>query len=144
MPELDPSFLENLVGGIYAVFLSQSQDSTTKLYILTRQFARAFGDEEQQKEYDKALTKIWRGDFLPTPTIEIILMRDLSDTLFRVSKIYRAEGKRPPLGDLNIILQMRKRQIMDIFFEIYAENSQQIKAVLPIQQLIESQKAAAK
>jgi len=140
MPEIDPSFSENLVGAIYAVFLSQFQDSTTKLYILVRQFAHVFGAEEQEK----ALTAIWKGKDLTTPTIEILLMRDLSNILFRVSKVYRAQGKRYPLGDLNIILQMRKRQIMDIFFKIYADNSAQIKTVLPIQQLIESQREAGK
>ena len=119
---INSDHVKNLVNAIYFTFLQRDIHATTKLYILVREFAYAF------KELDavKRLDELWEGKqkgnyYLPVPTIEVVILRDISQPGFKVQKNYNygGSGQVYKLGDLNWRNQVVKREIMHVFYSIY-------------------------
>ena len=120
--------ISNLVKSIYMTYLNARLHSCSQLYILVRQFAKAFGEEEEVKK----LTKIWLGQDeknikrqIAIPTLELILYRDLTFN-FKIGKSYNLGFNTKnsfTLGELNFKLQQAKQNIMDSFFKVYLNNN---------------------
>ena len=123
--------IQNLVHAIYYTFLQLRPDSCTMLYILVRQFAFAFNDTDKIE----FLSKIWSGrekGGVPVPNLETIVIRDLSNPYFRIGKKYNyGFGQTYTLSELNRLMQIAKRKIMDVFNQIYLENDLQVEFTLP-------------
>ena len=121
--------IKNLVKAVYMVFLSKETDSTTKLYIMVRQFAKALKDDKRIME----LTEIWEGKKtkLAVPTIEITVIKHLSTISYKVNKQFYCGKKSYSLAELNELLQMSKRNILDVFFDIYMENDIRVPVDFP-------------
>jgi len=133
MTEPPQRFTETLITAIYSVFLSGSMDATTRLYILTKQLARAYNEKTELGR----LEKIWEGgkDGIPLPSIEIILLRDLNSEL-KINKTYNyGYGKIYTYGELNRHLQRAKEEILAAFFRIYSKRNPDARIMLPIYQV---------
>lgn len=121
--DINSSHVQNLVNAIYYALLQQRADSCTLLFILVRQFAKAFKDDARVK----ILSDLWAGkkrDAIPVPTLEAIIIRDLSNPSFRIGQTYNyGRGARIyKLSDLLTSLQNAKTQMMNVFNDIYLEN----------------------
>ena len=119
--DINSAHMQNLVNAIYYAFLQQRADSCTMLYILVRQFAKAFKDSERLKQ----LSNLWIGkkkDAIPIATLELIIIRDLSNPGYRVGQTYNyGRGKIYKLSDLNTELQQAKTELMDVFNDLYLQ-----------------------
>lgn len=120
--DINSDHVKNLVNAIYFTFLQRDIHSTTKLYILVREFAYAFKEMAAVQKLDE----LWEGKqkgnyYLPVPTIEVIVLRDISQPGFRIRKNYNygGQGQVYYLGDLNWRNQVVRREVMHVFYTIY-------------------------
>lgn len=133
--DVNSANIQNLVNAVYYIYLQSPADVCTKLYIVIRQFAKAF----KETEYVKKLDNLWTGtaektekNILIIPTIETIVIRDMSNPFFIVGKRYNlGYGPTYTLGELNLRIQFVKRRMFDIFCEIYLENDLQEQFTMP-------------
>ncbi len=121
--------VKNLINAVYMVFLSREADATSRLYVLIRQFCTMLREKDSVKE----LKKIYFGreKKLAVPNAEIVLLKYLSTNFYTINKSFSIGSKTYNLGDLNLYLQDCKRQIVDIFFEVYERHDLNV----PINQL---------